>query len=207
MTRALRTLLCLLLLAAPLGAQRGRRDPLSEAEVDKLRELADQPDKMLKLYVVYAKARMLAIDQIRSDPRFVDDRPQRLHHLLQDLGTLVDEIDDHIDEYLKKKLDVRPALKEVVEADSDFQLKLRTIKEQVAGDPKLGAEANAYKFVLEDTVDSINQSADSSRQALDQQNRDFAKKKKGKDKEDIPFKEPEKPMSEKPPTEGKPPLD
>jgi len=174
---------CALLLSQLGMAQRERRhDPLSEKEVDQLRELADQPDGRLKLYVKFARARMLAIEQTRSDPRFVDDRGTRLHGLLEDLGSIVDEIDDNVDQYRSHHNDVRPGLKELVEADSEFQLKLRGIKEQVAADPKLAREASEYKFVLEDAIESVNQSAESARETLEAQNQEFAKKKKGEQK-------------------------
>lgn len=181
--RAVTIAIGLLLLVSFAAAQKGRRhDPLSEKEVDQLREVADQPDERIKLYVKLARARMLAIEQTRSDPRFVDDRGARLHELIEDLGSLVDEIDDNVDQYRSHHNDVRKGLKELVEADSEFQLKLRTIKEQVAADPKLTREAADYKFVLEDTIESVNQSAESAREALEVQNQEFAKKKKGDQK-------------------------
>ncbi len=179
MSRAVRVLLGLGLLASLLPAQQGRRhDPLTEAETDQVREVADDPNQCLKLYVKFARARMLAIEQVRSDPRFLDERGTRLHNLLGDFGNLVDEIDDHVAQYLRYKNDARAGLKELVEADADFLLKLRGIKEQVAAEPKLAREAREYQFVLDDTLDSVGQSADSAREALEQQNRDFAKKKK-----------------------------
>lgn len=178
MTRA-RTLLLgllLLLLALPGAAQR-RRDPLTDPETDELREAAQEPDKRLKLWVKFIRARLVALEQVRSDPKFAAERPQRVHDLVVDLANMVDEMDDNIDNYVRQKQDVRKALKEVVELDSELQIKLRGIKESAAADPALGSELREYKFVLENAIESVNASADNSRDALQAQNVEFAKKK------------------------------
>jgi hypothetical protein len=61
--------------------------------------------------------------------------------------------------------------------DSEFQLKMRELK-ATADDPKNIDEASDYKFALDDAIDSVNQSANSSRKLLEEQNVKFAKKKK-----------------------------
>lgn len=170
----------LLVLAVTLApAQRRRRDPLTDPETDQLREVAVEPEKRLKLYVKFARARMAAIEQLRSDPKFAEDRGQRLHDLLEDLGAIVDEMDRNVDEYDRQKQDLRKPLKDVIEADSEFQLKLRAIKD-AAAEPALAREARDYKFVLDDTIESVNASADAARETLQTEIEEF-KKKKDKD--------------------------
>ena len=166
-----------LVLAVTLApGQRRRRDPLTDAETDELREVAQEGDKRLKLYAKFVRARMVAIEQVRSDPKFAEDRGKRLHDLLEDLGAIVDEMDQNVDTYDKQKADLRKPLKDVVEMDSDLQLKLRAIKESAA-DPKLAPEAREYKFVLDDAMESVNASAESARETLQAENEEFAKKK------------------------------
>lgn len=166
-----------LLVAAPLWPQVRDRDPLTEKEVDQLRETAVEPEKRLKLMVEFTRARMLAIDQLRSAPKMAKDRGQRTHDLLEDIAGLVDEIDDNLGNYSERSADLRKPLKEVVQMESEFQVKLRELK-AAADDPKNVDEASDYKFALEDATDSVNQSADSSRKLLEEQNVKFAKKKK-----------------------------
>jgi hypothetical protein len=164
-------------LSAPLLGQVHDRDPLNDKEVDQLRETAIEPDKRLKLMVEFTKARMLAIDQLRSDPRLAKDRGKRIHDLLEDLGTLVDEIDDNVDDYNQREADLRKPLKEIVQMDTEFQAKLREIK-NAEQDPKNIDEASDYKFALDDAVESVDQSATTTRKLLEEQNVKFAKKKK-----------------------------
>jgi hypothetical protein len=183
MTAARKLTLLFLLLAAvlPLAAQR-RRDPLTDAETDQLREAAQEPNDRLKLWVKFIRAREVALDQVRSDPKFTAERAQRVHDLLEDLSNMVDEMDDNIDNYVKDKADARKGLKEAVELCSELQVKLRALKEAPATEAAATAELRAYKFVLENALDSVNASADSSREALQQQNEQFAKKKDEKKK-------------------------
>jgi len=169
----------LLLVSLPLGAQR-RRDPLTDAETDQLREVADQPEARVKLWVKFLRARIAALDQIRSDPKFAAERAKRTHDMLEDFAGMIDELDDNIDQYSRQKQDVRKALKEVVEMESDLQLKLRAIQE--ATDPPSQKELPEYKFVLQNALESVNQSAANTRDTLQEQNEEFSKKGKEKEK-------------------------
>jgi len=153
------------------------RDPLTEKEVDQLRETAIEPEKRLKLMVDFTKARIVAVEQLRSDPKLNKGRGQKIHDLLEDIATLVDEVDDNVENYNERNADLRKPLKQVVEMDSDFQTKLRELK-AASENSKNVDEAADYKFALEDAIDSVNRSADSTRKLLEEQNAKFAKKKK-----------------------------
>jgi hypothetical protein len=166
-----------LLTSFPVWTQVRERDPLTDKETDQLRESAIEPEKRLKLYVEFTRARMTAIDQLRSDPKLAKDRGKRMHDLLEDIATLVDEIDDNVENYDERSADLRKPLKELVQMDSEFQLKLRELK-AAADDPKNASEASDYSFALQDAIDSVNTSAESSRKLLEEQNVKFAKKKK-----------------------------
>jgi len=175
--RPLAYLAVALLIALPLRSQVRDRDPLTEKEVDQLRETAIEPEKRLKLMVDFTRARMVAIDQLQSDPKMAKDRGQKIHDLLEDIASLVDEVDDNVENYKERSADLRKPLKQVVEMDSDLQAKLRGLK-VAAEDPKNVDEAADYKFALEDAIDSVNRSGDSTRKLLEEQNVKFAKKKK-----------------------------
>src|SRR5438270_3283945 len=151
-----------------LPAAAGRRDPLSDAEVDQMREVATQGDKRLHLLLTFAKSRMLAIYQMRGDTKFAEGRGVRVHDLLEDFTNIVNELDRNIDEYAGQKQDVRKPLKEIIEASADFQLKLRGLKE-AAGQPENADEAKEWKYVLEDATDAVNADSDNARQTLEEQ--------------------------------------
>ena len=175
----------LVLVFCVLGAgQRHRRDPLTGLETEQLREVSPEPEKKLKLYVTFAEARLVAVDTMLGDPKFSPDRGQRIHDLLEDFTNIVDEMDANISDYAAQKLDLRKALKIVIEGDSNLQLKLRAVKETAAADPKAAQEAKDYEFVLTDATEAVDGDLDNSREVLQKQLAAFeaakeqAKKKK-----------------------------
>ena len=149
--------------ALPAAAQ--HRDPLNEKEVDEMRETADYPNKRLELMTSFARARMASIEQLRADPKAAKDRPTQIHELLQDFTSLLDEIDDNIDMYGAHKTDMRKGLKLVIEADSEWQLQLRKLKEQSPPE-----ELDQYSFVLTNATEAVTDTGDSARKALQDQN-------------------------------------
>jgi hypothetical protein len=173
----MRTLLSLCLLAvlcAPVFAD--RRDPLTTKEVDELRDNAQNADKRIALLIKFTKARMLAIQQVLSDPK-LQDRPQQIHDLLDDFNYLNDELDDNLDMYTRHGDDFRKALKLAIEAYSDWQVKLRALKQN-----STPADLKQYGFVLDTAIESVNSGADTTRELLAEQEQ-AAKEKKEKKKD------------------------
>jgi hypothetical protein len=167
--------------AIPLAAQLGGREPLNEKEIDQLREVAQEPDKRLKLMVEFARARLAAIDRLRSEARLAAGRGPQVHDLLEDFTKLVDEMGDNIDDYVDRKYDLRKALKFVIEGDTEFQAKLGTLKEQGAGvGAKAGSETGDYTFALQNAIEAVNLSLDDSRKLLQEQEIAFKEEKKKK---------------------------
>jgi hypothetical protein len=159
--------LLVLLLATPLFGQRKGHDPLNDDEADKLRDTAMLPNKRLKLYVEFARARMTQIDQLLANPK-AKDRGTQLHDLLSDFSTLLDEIGENVDDFHSRHWDIRKSLKLVIEGDTEFQLELRKIA-QAADDPK-DADADQFKFAVKDAVESVNANADDTRHVVQEQN-------------------------------------
>jgi hypothetical protein len=167
--------LLLSLLAGPALAQTRERDPLTDAEIDQMREAADYPNKRLELLVHFAKERIGMIGVLRSDPPSAT-RPKQIHDYLQDFITLLDETDDNIDMYSSHHSDMRKGLKLLIEADSEWQLQLRQLKEQSPPE-----ELQQYSFVLTNAVDAVADSGQSARETLEEQNKLAAEKKLNKD--------------------------
>ena len=149
-----------------------RRDPLNEKEVDEMREAADQPDKRLELMVKFARARITAIDDLQANGKTAKDRPMQIHDLLEDFSSILDEIDDNIDMYASHKADMRKGLALLIEATSEWQLKLRRLKEQSPPE-----ELDQYSFILANAIDAVNDGGEDARQELQEQNQ-LAKDKK-----------------------------
>jgi hypothetical protein len=161
----------LLCTCAHYGAAQ-KRDPLTDKEVDEMRESADWPDKRLELMVKFARARMATIDQLQADGKKAKDRPMQIHDLLEDFSSLLDEIDDNVDMYASHKADMRKGLMLLLEATSEWQLKLRRLKEQSPPE-----ELDQYSFVLANATDAVSDSGDDAREELKEQN-ELARQKK-----------------------------
>jgi hypothetical protein len=150
-----------------------RRDPLTEAEVAQLRDTTQEPIKRIKLLVAFAKARMLAIDQVRGDSKMAAERGKQMHDLLEDFNYLAEELDSNVDMYARQHSDLRKPLKEVVEAYTEWQLKLRGLKEaDQSKSAASAAELKQYDFPLETAIETVNAGLDSSRDLLDKQNKE-----------------------------------
>jgi len=149
------TLGLLLLLVLPLvsrAAAQRRRDPLNPLEIDQLRDAMMEPDDRLKLYVKFARDRLAKLEQMRADPK-TTNRAQQTHDLLQDFLTIYEELDDNIDMYVGRKNDIRKPMKAVIEADTEFQSRLRALKDSANADPK---EAQQYEFLLSDALETVD---------------------------------------------------
>ena len=150
-----------LLLAVPLCAQR-RRDPLNPLEVDQLRDAMLDPDERLKLYVKFSRDRMTKLEQMRSDPKVIE-RAVQTHDMLQDFLSVYDELNNNVDMYVGRKNDIRKPLKLVIEADTEFQSRLRALKDSANANP---TEAKQYEFLLTDALDTVDSSAEDHRKTL-----------------------------------------
>jgi hypothetical protein len=168
--------LCLASLASPNWGQTSKRDPMTDAEVDQMREAADYPNKRLELMVRFAKERIAMIELLQPDSESTATRPKQVHDYLEDFTALLDEIDDNIDMYQSHQTDMRKGLKLVIEADSEWQLKLRQLKEKAPP-----AELEQYSFVLSNAVDTVADSAKNARENLQEQNTLAQQKKLNKD--------------------------
>jgi hypothetical protein len=166
-------LLLALPLLFPLWAQR-RRDPLNPLEIDQLRDAMLEPDQRLKLYVKFSRDRVTKLEQMRSDPK-TTERGRQTHDMLEDFLAVYDELNDNIDMYVGRKDDIRKPLKVIIEADTEFQSKLRALKNSANTN---AAEASQYEFLLTDALDTIDSSADDHRKTVTEVEEYMKRKKK-----------------------------
>ena len=155
----------------PASAQRKERDPLTDAEVDQMREAADYPNKRLELLVKFARERVFGLESAQSESTG-EAKTKQIRDTLQDFIAILDEIEDNIDMYGSHNADMRKGLKLVIEADSEWQLKLRQIKEKSPAD-----ELQQYSFVLINATDTVGDSAKTARETLQEQNKLASEKK------------------------------
>src|SRR6201993_1103300 len=165
--------IALLLTMGSVAQAQRHREPLTQSEIDQIRDASWEPKQRLTLYVQFARARLVKLEQMRSDPK-TTDRPRQTHDLLDDFQLLYDELNDNIDTYVDRKDDIRKPLKVIIEADTEFQAKLRALKD--AADVP-AEEARQYEFVLTNILDTVDSSAEDHRKLLADQE-DAAKHKK-----------------------------
>lgn len=163
-----------LLLVLTITASARKRDPLTEAETDQLRQVALEPYKRLKLYIKFTDARVASIDELRGDAKQADGRGRKIHDLLEDFGALLDEINDNLDTYQGRPLskddrkDFHKGLKEVVEACNKWEAKLKTLKSESETDPQTKKESEDYRFALQDAQDSLQSAAEIAREYVEE---------------------------------------
>ena len=163
------------LIALSANAQR-RHDPLSTEEINQLRDAMVEPDQRLKLYVTFARDRMNKLEQMRADPK-TTDRARQTHDMLADFLSVYDELNDNVDMYVGRKDDIRKPLKFVIEADIEFQSKLRALKDAANAD---SAEAKQYEFLLSNALETVDASADDHRSTVTEVEQYVKRKKKNK---------------------------
>jgi len=162
----------LLVSCRAMEAQR-HREPLTQAEIDQIRDASWEPKQRLALYVQFARDRLVKLEQVRNDPK-TTDRGRQTHDLLDDFQLLYDELNDNIDTYVDRKDDIRKPLKLIIDADTEFQAKLRALKD-AANIPQ--QESHQYEFVLTNVLETVDASADDHRKLLVDQE-DAAKHKR-----------------------------
>lgn len=160
----------------PLGAAQRREDPLTQSEIDQLRDTAVEPELRMKLYVQFARSRLVALEQMRSDPK-TTDRAHQTHNMLADFVAVYNELNDNLDNFVERRSDLRKALKWVVDGDTEFQAKLRALKDDARTTPQEAAE---YQFVLSDAIESVDNGAEDHRKLLNEEQEAWKHKKKDK---------------------------
>lgn len=169
-------LFCCLLFAGACLAQHHHDDVLSPDEIDQIRDAAQTPDDRLKLYIQFARARLDALDKSRTDPK-VKDHAQEIHDRLSDFVNIYDELDENVDTYADRKDDLRKPLKAVIDADTEFQNRLRTLQNSLAG----AQDQGAYQFFLTTALNAVDDGARDHRDLLAEQE-EAAKHRKKREK-------------------------
>ena len=129
MRSSLAMFLCLLV-AVPLFAQKEKREPLTEAQMEKIAEAGIDPNARIVLYTQYLNEHAEAIKAL-SKRASSDARSSRLSDALEDFTALMDELGDNLDTYTDRKSDIRKALAALAEATPRWQGILRAL----AGEP------------------------------------------------------------------------
>jgi hypothetical protein len=166
---------CLLwLMCAATASGQHRRDPFTQPEIDQIRDTSWEPQLRLGLYVKFARARLVGLEQMRNDPK-TKDRAQQTHDRLDDFLLIYDELNDNIDTYIDRKNDIRKPLKVIIDADTEFQAKLLALRDAAGVPPE---EVKTYEFILSNALNTVDSSSQEHRQLLSDQDEAAKHKKK-----------------------------
>jgi hypothetical protein len=124
--RAFSLILIGLLLTVPLFAQKDKREPLTEAQIEKIREAGIDPPGRVDLYVKFLDEHAATIKSLTGRVKSIG-RARKLDDELQDFTALMDELGTNLDVYTDRKADIRKALKPLAEATGKWLGILRAL--------------------------------------------------------------------------------
>jgi hypothetical protein len=150
----MKTLLCCLLLAVPLAAQ---RDFLSADEIDQIKE-AQEPNLRLKLYADFARLRLDLVRNLLGKEKA--GRSILVHDTLDQYSKILDAIDTVADAASTRKTDISVGLAAVAAAEKAMLPILKQIEESK---PK---DLERYEFALTQAIETTADSLDLAEQDL-----------------------------------------
>jgi hypothetical protein len=170
-----RIVFCLLLfLAAGLFAARlcaqDRDDPLTEDEIQQIRDNKTNPNERVKLYMKFIDQRLDAIKQLAGPGKSRSEKDQ-IHDKLEEFTRLCDELQDNLDTYNDAHADVRKSLKDLVADTAKWPQELNI----VGSDP-------SYDFSHKTAIEAARSAADEAHQMSLEQDVYFDAHKKDRGK-------------------------
>jgi len=161
----------LISLAPSLIAQKEKRQPLTEAEIEQIRDAGIDPSARIALYTKFLNEHAEVIKSLTNRAKSTA-RAKHLDDELQDFTALLDELGDNIDQYADRKADLRPALKPLNEDAPRWLNILRAL----AGEP-------AFDEARKEAIESGEELADQAKRILSEQTEYFNLHKDEKDQE------------------------
>jgi hypothetical protein len=165
------TVVFLLVFACAATAQKEHRQPLSEAQVEKIREAGIDPNERIRLYTQFLEERAETIKGLTNRAK-TGGRAKRLDDELLDFTALTDELGSNLDQYSERKADMRVALKKL----SDLAPKWVGILKALPGE-------SGFDEARKEAIESSDDIADESRRLLSEQTEYFLNHKEEKGQE------------------------
>lgn len=118
---------------APLPAQKEKREPLTEAQIDQIRESGIAPVDRVNLYTKFLNEHADSIKGLTNRAKS-GARSKRLDDELQDFTALMDELGSNLDVFSDRKADIRKSLKPLSDSSQRWLGILRALPGEAAFD-------------------------------------------------------------------------
>jgi len=138
-------------------AQKEKRDPLTGAQIEQIREAGIFPDDRINLYTKFINEHAETIKGLTARAKSAG-RAQRLDGELLDLTALMDELGSNLDVYSERKADIRKSLKNL----SDTAPRWLGILRALAGEP-------GFELSRKEAIESGEDLADQAKRLLTEQ--------------------------------------
>jgi hypothetical protein len=112
------------------AAQDAHHDPLTEAQIEKIREAGIDPNERIKLYTEFVNGHVGVVKSLMNRGKS-DARAHKLDIELHDISSLLDELGSNLDQYSDRHADMRRALKTLADESKGWLSTLRAL----AGEP------------------------------------------------------------------------
>ena len=159
-----------MLLVAAHGWSQSKKDPLTDKQIEEVREAGDDPPQRITLFVGYIEDRSQEIHSLATSAG-AQNREARTHNLLDEFTRLSDDLADNMDAFNDQHADLRKALKPLIEKSAAWT----TVLNELKPNPQ-------YDFVRKTALDANQSVHEDAVQMLADQEKYFAAKKKA-DKE------------------------
>ena len=119
-----RCVVALLLFATLSAHSQAREGVLSAAEVEKLRDTADQPADRLKAYEQFISDREKEVHSLLNN-RHAANFAFDVHEALEQISGIADELNDNLDDWSRKHRDLRKSLPKLISETERWETTLR----------------------------------------------------------------------------------
>jgi hypothetical protein len=159
--RCFAAILACLFVAVPLHSQLEKREPLTEVQIEKIREAGIDPDERVRLYTQFLDEHAEVIKGLTNRAKSAA-RGRRLDDELQDFTALMDEFGSNLDLYSDRHADIRKSLKPLPAATQKWLGILRAL----AGEP-------SFDLARKEAIESGEDLADQATRLLREQTEYF----------------------------------
>ena len=113
-------------LAPALRAQKDKPEPLTEAQIEQIREAGIDPNERVRLYAKFLSEHAETIKSLTGRVKSIG-RGKRLDDELQDMTALMDEFGSNLDVFSDRHADIRKGLKPLPETTDHWLSILRAL--------------------------------------------------------------------------------